>query len=92
MIVHAQFKKLEENSKKLLLKCWRRKEKQARVQDKLRFMKSPKGSLMDDYFPIINDSLNIPSSYVEIELHSKNHPPSLLSYGDSYEEDLKFGI
>ena len=40
-------------TKHLMLKI-----KQARVHNKLRFMNSPKGSLMEDYLPIINDSLN----------------------------------
>ena len=39
-----------------------------------------------------NFVLNISSSLVEIKLNTENQPPNLLSCGDSYEEDLKFGI
>ena len=35
---------------------------------------------------------NISSSLVRINLYTENQPPSLLTYGDSYEEDLKFEI
>ena len=39
-----------------------------------------------------NFFLSMPSSQVKIKLHTNNQPPSLLDYGDSYEEDLKIGI
>ena len=41
---------------------------------------------------IWNFFLNMFSSWVKIKLHTKNQPPSLLNYRDSYEEDLKIGI
>ena len=34
----------------------------------------------------------ISSSWVKIKLYTKNQPPRLLNYGDSYKEDLKIGI
>ena len=39
-----------------------------------------------------NFVLTISSSYVNIKLHNENQSPSLLNYGDSYEEDLKICI
>ena len=34
-------------------------------------------------------SLNICSCYIKIKLYAENQPPSLLKYGDRYEEDIK---
>ena len=39
-----------------------------------------------------NFVLNITSIWVNIKLHTENHPPSLLNSGGSYEEDLKIRI
>ena len=41
------------------------------------------------YFQFVH---NISSSLVKIKLHTKNQSTSLLTSGDSYEEDLKFWI
>ena len=39
-----------------------------------------------------NFVLNITSIWVNIKLHTKNQPPSLLNSGVSYEETLKLGF
>ena len=46
----------------------------------------------EDLNNISNCFLNISSSLVRINLHTKTQPPSLLNSGDSYEEDLKIRI
>ena len=41
---------------------------------------------------ILQIFLNISSSQVRIKIHTENQPPSLFSFGDSYEEDFKIRI